>query len=102
MVVTQSGSTRIRLTITESANVYAEQIYAWVADNAVDEIRDLATAWIPNAPVGNGANVAALDHFAERGAFVCNPRDGVPAAGPPLPPHAARAVARATARAAAG
>ena len=65
------------LTITESANVYAEQIYAWVADNAVDEIRDLATAFrIPNAPVGNGANVAALDHFAERGAFVCNPRDG--------------------------
>jgi crotonobetainyl-CoA:carnitine CoA-transferase CaiB-like acyl-CoA transferase len=65
------------LTITEQANVHSEELYAWVADNPVDEIRELATAFrIPNAPVGNGANVATLDHFAARGSFVRNPRDG--------------------------
>lgn len=63
------------LTITEQANVHAEDIYAWVEANLVDEIRDLATAFrIPNAPVANGANIDALDHFAERGSFVRNPR----------------------------
>ena len=72
------------LTITESANVYADEIYAWVASNTVDDIRELATAFrIPNAPVGNGANVASLDQFAERGSFVCNPRDGFQQPGPP-------------------
>ena len=65
------------LSITELANVYAEEIYAWVASNTVDEIRELATAFrIPNAPVGNGANIASLDHFAERESLVRNPRDG--------------------------
>lgn len=65
------------LTITEQANVHAEEIYAWVGSNLVDEIRELASAFrIPNAPVANGANVASLDHFLERGSFVCNPRDG--------------------------
>jgi crotonobetainyl-CoA:carnitine CoA-transferase CaiB-like acyl-CoA transferase len=64
------------LSITELANVYAEEIYAWVRSTPVDEIRDLATAFrIPNAPVANGANVATLDHFRERGSFVRNPRD---------------------------
>ena len=72
------------LTITESANVYAEEIYAWVASNTVDDIRELATAFrIPNAPVGNGANIASLDQFAERGALVRNPRDGFQQPGPP-------------------
>ncbi|MGA8254794.1 MAG: CoA transferase [Mycobacterium sp.] len=72
------------LTITESANVYAEEIYAWVASNTVDDIRELATAFrIPNAPVGNGANVASLDQFAERGSLVRNPRDEFQQPGPP-------------------
>jgi crotonobetainyl-CoA:carnitine CoA-transferase CaiB-like acyl-CoA transferase len=72
------------LTITELANVYAEEIYAWVSSNSVDEIRELATAFrIPNAPVGNGANVASLEHFAERGSFLRNPRDGFSQPGHP-------------------
>ena len=72
------------LTITEQANVHADDIYAWVESNPVDEIRDLATAFrIPNAPVANGANIASLDHFRERGSFVCNPRDGFRQPGHP-------------------
>ncbi len=65
------------LTITEQANVHADEICAWMADNSVDEIRELATAFrIPNAPVGDGANIATLDHFVERKSFVRNPRAG--------------------------
>jgi crotonobetainyl-CoA:carnitine CoA-transferase CaiB-like acyl-CoA transferase len=64
------------LTITEQANINADEIYAWVESNTVDDIRELATAFrIPNAPVANGANVTTLDHFRERGSFVCNPGD---------------------------
>jgi crotonobetainyl-CoA:carnitine CoA-transferase CaiB-like acyl-CoA transferase len=67
----------LSLTITESANVYADEIYAWVADTPVDEIRELATAFrIPNAPVANGANVTSFDQFVARESFVRNPRDG--------------------------
>ena len=63
------------LTITEQANIHAEDIYTWVEANLVDEIRELATAFrIPNAPVANGANIEALEHFAERGSFVRSPR----------------------------
>jgi crotonobetainyl-CoA:carnitine CoA-transferase CaiB-like acyl-CoA transferase len=62
------------LSITELANAYAEDIYAWVENNLVDEIQELATAFrIPNAPVANGANIASLEHFQERGSFVRNP-----------------------------
>ncbi|MDT5349419.1 MAG: hypothetical protein QOH91_2706 [Mycobacterium sp.] len=65
------------LSITEQANIHANEIYAWVECNPVDEIRQLATAFrIPNAPVANGANIASLDHFVERGSFLRNPRDG--------------------------
>ncbi len=65
------------LSITEQANVHADEIYAWVRSYPVDEIRELATAFrIPNAPVANGANIASLEHFRERGSFVVNPRDG--------------------------
>lgn len=65
------------LSITEQANEKAEEIYAWFKDQTVEEIRDLATAFrIPNAPVANGANVAELDHFQARHAFIANPRDG--------------------------
>jgi crotonobetainyl-CoA:carnitine CoA-transferase CaiB-like acyl-CoA transferase len=72
------------LSITELANVNADEIYAWVESRSVDEIRELATAFrIPNAPVANGANIASLDHFRERGSFVCNPRDGFQQPGHP-------------------
>ena len=65
------------LSITQQANEKADELYAWVADQTVDEIRDLATAFrIPNAPVANGANVDSLDHFVARGSFIPNPRDG--------------------------
>ncbi|MEB3019597.1 CaiB/BaiF CoA-transferase family protein [[Mycobacterium] crassicus] len=62
------------LSITQQANEKAEQIYAWVKEQTVQEIRELATAFrIPNAPVANGANVTGLDHFVERRSFVTNP-----------------------------
>ena len=63
------------LTITEQANLHAEDLYAWLREQKVDEVRDLASAFrIPNSPVGNGATVTTLDHYVERGAFVPNPR----------------------------
>ncbi|WP_231614128.1 CaiB/BaiF CoA transferase family protein [Mycobacterium nebraskense] len=62
------------LTITERANLNADEIYAWFESNTVDEIRELATAFrIPNAPVANGANIASLDQFRERDSFVKDP-----------------------------
>ncbi|MGW0162799.1 CoA transferase [Mycobacterium sp. NPDC003323] len=62
------------LTITEQANLHAEELYAWLRDQNVDDIRDLASAFrIPNSPVGNGANVTEMDHFVHRGVFVENP-----------------------------
>ncbi|TFV56967.1 CoA transferase [Mycobacterium sp. PS03-16] len=84
------------LSITEQANEKADELYAWVADQTVDEIRDLATAFrIPNAPVANGQNVTGLDHFVARGTFVRNPRDGFTQPGPPyrLSPAVLRAAA---------
>jgi crotonobetainyl-CoA:carnitine CoA-transferase CaiB-like acyl-CoA transferase len=72
------------LSITEQANIHAEEIYAWVRDNRVDDILELSSAFrIPNAPVGNGANVALFDQFVARGTFVTNPRDGFTQPGPP-------------------
>jgi crotonobetainyl-CoA:carnitine CoA-transferase CaiB-like acyl-CoA transferase len=65
------------LSITEQANEKADDIYEWVKNQTVDDIRDLATAFrIPNAPVANGANVTELDHFAARRSFVSNPGHG--------------------------
>lgn len=65
------------LTITEQANLHAEELYAWLRDQRVDDVRDLASAFrIPNSPVGNGENVTGMDHFIQRQAFVRNPRDG--------------------------
>ena len=56
----------------------------WVREHTVDDILELSTAFrIPNAPVGNGANVTSFDHFVERGAFVTNPRDGFTQPGAP-------------------
>ena len=72
------------LSITEQANIHAEEIYEWVRENNVDDILDLSSAFrIPNAPVGNGANVTSFDQFAERGTFLTNPRDGFTQPGPP-------------------
>ncbi|HEX2402547.1 MAG TPA: CoA transferase, partial [Mycobacterium sp.] len=72
------------LSITEQANENADELYAWVESQTVDEIRDLATAFrIPNAPVSNGANIESLDHFQARGSFVANPRDGFTQPRPP-------------------
>ena len=65
------------LTITEQANLHAEELYEWLRDQNVDDVRELASAFrIPNSPVGNGENVTAMDHFVARGAFTTNPRDG--------------------------
>lgn len=65
------------LTITEQANLHAEELYDWLRGQRVDDVRDLASAFrIPNSPVGNGENVTAMDHYRERNAFTENPRDG--------------------------
>jgi crotonobetainyl-CoA:carnitine CoA-transferase CaiB-like acyl-CoA transferase len=65
------------LTITEQANLHADELYEWLRHQTVDDVRDLASAFrIPNSPVGNGENVTAMDHFVERNAFTTNPRDG--------------------------
>ncbi|SEH71609.1 Crotonobetainyl-CoA:carnitine CoA-transferase CaiB [Mycolicibacterium rutilum] len=72
------------LSITEQANIHAEQIYEWVRENRVEDILDLSSAFrIPNAPVGNGATVTSFEQFVERGTFVSNPRDGFTQPGPP-------------------
>ncbi|WP_082690877.1 CoA transferase [Mycobacterium sp. GA-1199] len=72
------------LSITEQANIHAEQIYEWVRENRVEDILELSSAFrIPNAPVGNGATVTGFDQFVERGTFVTNPRDGFTQPGPP-------------------
>ncbi|KUI11334.1 CoA-transferase [Mycobacterium sp. GA-1285] len=72
------------LSITEQANIHAEQIYGWVRENRVEDIVELSSAFrIPNAPVGNGATVTGFDQFVERGTFVTNPRDGFTQPGPP-------------------
>ncbi|QRY45282.1 CoA transferase [Mycolicibacterium boenickei] len=65
------------LTITEQANLHAEELYAWVRNQNVDDVRDLASAFrIPNSPVGNGENVTTMDHFVQRQAFIRNPQRG--------------------------
>jgi crotonobetainyl-CoA:carnitine CoA-transferase CaiB-like acyl-CoA transferase len=65
------------LTITEQANLHADQLYAWLREQKVDDVRELASAFrIPNSPVGNGENVTTMDHFVERGTFVTNPAYG--------------------------
>lgn len=72
------------LSITELANVYADEIYEWVRRHPADEIRELATAFrIPNAPVANGATIVSLEHFVERGSFQRNPRDDFQQPGHP-------------------
>jgi crotonobetainyl-CoA:carnitine CoA-transferase CaiB-like acyl-CoA transferase len=66
-----------QLTITEQANLHAAELYDWLRDQKVDDVRDLASAFrIPNSPVGNGENVTSMDHYVERDVFTLNPRDG--------------------------
>ncbi len=63
----------------------APEIDAWVAEHAVDEILDLASAFrLPNAPVANGADVVEIEHLRARGAFVLDPRSGVTNPAPPF------------------
>ncbi|MBN3454172.1 CoA transferase [Mycobacterium sp. DSM 3803] len=65
------------LTITEQANLHADELYSWIRGQHADDLRELASAFrIPNSPVGNGENVTEMDHFVKRGAFERNPRDG--------------------------
>ncbi|OSC31215.1 CoA transferase [Mycobacterium vulneris] len=65
------------LSITEQANIHSQELFSWLAETPVDEIRELASAFrIPNAPVANGANVTSFDQFVERDSFARNPRDG--------------------------
>ncbi|HEX3706418.1 MAG TPA: CoA transferase [Mycobacteriales bacterium] len=68
---------------TEDPKLFLERtalmptIDAWIAEQKVDELLELATAFrIPNAPLVNGANADTFAHFAERGTFVANPIDG--------------------------
>ncbi|MFF0490069.1 CoA transferase [Nocardia sp. NPDC004068] len=70
--------------ITERATEKAPEIMAWMAEQPVDVIRDLATAFrIPNGPVVHGANAPTMDHYQARRFFTTNPRDGFTQPGPP-------------------
>jgi crotonobetainyl-CoA:carnitine CoA-transferase CaiB-like acyl-CoA transferase len=49
-------------------------IHPWLADRTVAEVVETASLYrVPMAPLGNGATVRSMDHFAERGVFVENP-----------------------------
>ena len=79
------------LSITAQANRVASEINEWISSRTVAEIRALATSFrIPNALVGNGANLPFTDHFEARGTFVPNPRDGFTQPGHPYRLHPAR------------
>ena len=65
------------LSITEQANLHADELYDWLRGENVDAMRELASAFrIPNSLVANGENVAEMDHYVARNSFVRNPRDG--------------------------
>ncbi|WP_280259920.1 CaiB/BaiF CoA-transferase family protein [Nocardia abscessus] len=70
--------------ITQKANEKAPEIFAWLAEQPAEVIRDLATAFrIPNGPVVNGADATTMDHHVARKFFTVNPRDGFVQPGPP-------------------
>ncbi|MEV0358218.1 CoA transferase [Nocardia sp. NPDC050697] len=72
------------LSITQRAGAKAAEIQAWMTEQPVDVVRDLATAFrIPNGPLADGANVAAMDHHVARKFFTTNPRDGFTQPGAP-------------------
>ncbi len=61
-----------------------ERIRAFTETRTVDELVELASSFrIPVGPVGSGADIGDLDHFAERGVFVENPHGFVQ----PRPPY---------------
>jgi crotonobetainyl-CoA:carnitine CoA-transferase CaiB-like acyl-CoA transferase len=65
------------IAIMELAGKVAPELYAWIREHTVEEIRELATSFrIPNAPVASGSTIAEMDHFVARKAFRANPRDG--------------------------
>lgn len=70
--------------ITERAAARAPQIYAWLAEQPVEVVQDLASAFrIPNGPVADGSNAPKMDHHLARGSFVTDPRDGFVRPGAP-------------------
>jgi len=70
--------------LTELAAKVAPELYGWLAQHTVAEIRELATAFrIPNAPVSRGSTIADNDQFRFRDVFRPNPRDGFLQPGPP-------------------
>jgi crotonobetainyl-CoA:carnitine CoA-transferase CaiB-like acyl-CoA transferase len=74
---------------TERARL-APMIDEWTGSHTVNEICELATAFrLPNAPIGNGANLPTTEHFVQRGTFVRNPRDEFCQPGPPYRIHPA-------------
>lgn len=69
----------------------APVIDQWFAEHTVEEIRDLASAFrLPYAPIANGANLPALDHFEARGTFVTSPDGGFLQPRPPYRMQPAR------------
>ncbi|MEE4023413.1 CoA transferase [Gordonia sp. PKS22-38] len=72
------------LQITARAAEFAPQIYEWIAERTVDEVCEAATAFrIPNAAVGNGANLPELAQHEQRGSYVKNPTHGFTQPGHP-------------------
>ncbi len=62
----------------------ADQIDEWVGGRTVDDVLDTAAAFrIPNAPIVDGANAPAIDHYRERGTFATDD-DGTVRPRPPL------------------
>jgi crotonobetainyl-CoA:carnitine CoA-transferase CaiB-like acyl-CoA transferase len=63
--------------IMELATKVAPDVFAWIAEHTVAEVRELATAFrIPNAPVSHGSNITQMEQFTARKTFRRNPRDG--------------------------
>jgi crotonobetainyl-CoA:carnitine CoA-transferase CaiB-like acyl-CoA transferase len=72
------------LQITVRAAQFAPQIYEWISTRTVDEVCEAATTFrIPNAAVGNGANLPELAQHEERGSYVKNPTHGFTQPGHP-------------------
>lgn len=72
------------LQITARAAEFATDIYAWISERTVDEVCEAATAFrIPNAAVGNGANLPELAQHEQRGSYIKNPAQGFTQPGHP-------------------
>ena len=67
-------SLRYQLGRWKQRDMIREAIGPWLRARTVDQIVELAAAHrIPMAPIGNGATLADMSHFAQRGTFVDNP-----------------------------